>query len=72
MAIDLNALRAKHEELSNAGKGNANSDFLSKFVQLEEGTNAVRTFIVARSMENLVLFAMLITRFGRSLIRTKN
>jgi hypothetical protein len=42
MAIDLNALRAKHEELSNAGKGNANADFLSKFVQLEEGTNAVR------------------------------
>ena len=42
MAIDLDALRAKHEELSNTGKGNANSDFLSNFIQLQEGTNAVR------------------------------
>ena len=41
MAIDLNALRAKHEELSNSG-GNANSDFLSKFIQLQDGTNAIR------------------------------
>ncbi len=42
MAIDLDALRAKHEELSNAGKGNANADFLSNFIQIQEGTNAVR------------------------------
>jgi len=41
MAIDLNALRAKHAELSNPG-GNTNTDFLSKFVQLQEGTNAIR------------------------------
>jgi len=41
MAIDLNALRAKHAELSTPG-GNANSDFLSKFVQLQDGTNAIR------------------------------
>jgi hypothetical protein len=42
MAIDLDALRAKHAELSNPGSGNANSDFLSNFLQLQEGTNAVR------------------------------
>ena len=42
MAIDLNALRAKHAELSNPGSGNANSDFLSNFIQLQEGTNAIR------------------------------
>ena len=41
MAIDLNALRAKHAELSNPS-GNANTDFLSKFVQLQEGMNTVR------------------------------
>jgi len=41
MAIDLNALRAKHEELSNSG-GNSNSDFLSNFIQLQDGTNAIR------------------------------
>jgi len=41
MAIDLDALRAKHAELSNTG-GNANSDFLSNFLQVQEGTNAVR------------------------------
>ena len=41
MAIDLNALRAKHAELSTTG-GNSNSDFLSTFMQLQEGTNAVR------------------------------
>jgi len=41
MAIDLNALRAKHAELSNPS-GNANSDFLSKFVQLQEGMNTIR------------------------------
>jgi hypothetical protein len=42
MAIDLDALRAKHAELSNPGSGNANSDFLSKSVQLMEGMNTVR------------------------------
>ena len=40
MAIDLDALRAKHAELSNPG--NANSDFLSNFIQLQEGTNSIR------------------------------
>jgi len=42
MAIDLDALRAKHAELSNPGSGNANSDFLSNFMQIAEGTNLVR------------------------------
>jgi hypothetical protein len=42
MAIDLDALRAKHAELSNPGSGNANSDFLSNFIQLQEGTNSIR------------------------------
>ena len=42
MPIDLDALRAKHQELSNPGKGNSNSDFLANFLQLQEGTNAVR------------------------------
>lgn len=43
MAIDLDALRAKHEELNNGNKGGAaNADFLSKFMQLQEGTNTVR------------------------------
>tara|TARA_R110002051_G_scaffold180409_1_gene249915 strand:- start:371 stop:1111 length:741 start_codon:yes stop_codon:yes gene_type:complete len=42
MAIDLDALRAKHSELSNKGSGNANADFLNKFLQIQEGTNAVR------------------------------
>ena len=41
MAIDLDALRAKHAELSNPS-GNANSDFLSNFIQLQEGTNSIR------------------------------
>jgi len=41
MAIDLDALRAKHAELSTPG-GNANSDFLSNFMQIMEGTNVVR------------------------------
>ena len=41
MAIDLDALRAKHAELSNPG-GSANADFLSNFIQLQEGTNAIR------------------------------
>ena len=42
MAVDLDALRAKHEELSNPGKGTSNADFLSKFIQLQDGTNAIR------------------------------
>jgi|TARA_R110002020_G_scaffold311202_1_gene526852 hypothetical protein len=42
MAIDLNALRAKHEQLNNPQAGNSNSDFLKKFYQIPEGSNAVR------------------------------
>ena len=43
MAIDLDALRAKHDELNNNKKGGSgNADFLSKFLQLQEGTNTVR------------------------------
>ena len=42
MAIDLDALRAKHAELTQPAGGNQNSDFLSNFVQLNEGTNLVR------------------------------
>ena len=41
MAIDLNALRLKHEQLNNPQSGN-NADFLKKFYQIPEGTNAVR------------------------------
>tara|TARA_R110001583_G_scaffold73623_6_gene204813 strand:+ start:25515 stop:26252 length:738 start_codon:yes stop_codon:yes gene_type:complete len=41
MAIDLEALRAKHEQLNNPQTGN-NTDFLKKFYQIPEGTNAVR------------------------------
>jgi len=40
MAIDLNALRAKHAELSN--QGGSNSDFLKNFLQIQEGTNVLR------------------------------
>ena len=42
MAIDLDALRKKHEELSNPGGSNSGSDFLKKFFQLKEGTNLLR------------------------------
>ena len=43
MAIDLEALRRKHEELTNpANAAQSNSDFLKKFYQIPEGTNAVR------------------------------
>tara|TARA_R100000951_G_scaffold30502_2_gene26213 strand:- start:4071 stop:4811 length:741 start_codon:yes stop_codon:yes gene_type:complete len=42
MAIDLDALRAKHEELSGNKPAGGNSDFLSNFLQLQEGTNSVR------------------------------
>jgi len=41
MAIDLEALRAKHAELTQSSTG-ARSDFLSNFIQLNEGTNLVR------------------------------
>ena len=40
MAIDLNALRAKHAELSNNVA--ARSDFLKNFLQIQEGTNLLR------------------------------
>ena len=42
MAIDLDALRKKHEELSNPGGSNSGSDFLKNFFQLKEGTNLLR------------------------------
>jgi len=43
MAIDLEALRLKHEQLSNpATATQSNADFLKKFYQIPEGTNAVR------------------------------
>lgn len=44
MAIDLNALRAKHEQLSNpkAAAGGNNQDFLNKFYRVQEGDNYVR------------------------------
>jgi hypothetical protein len=42
MAIDLEALAAKHAELTKPAGSNQNSDFLSNFIQLREGTNLVR------------------------------
>ena len=43
MAIDLDALRRKHEALNNpGGTTNNNSDFLEKFYQIPEGSNTVR------------------------------
>ena len=42
MAIDLEALRAKHEQLNNPAGANNNADFLQKFYQIPEGSNAVR------------------------------
>jgi len=41
MAIDLDALRLKHEQLTNPTAG-SNTDFLQKFYQIPEGSNAVR------------------------------
>lgn len=41
MAIDLEALRAKHAELQ-GNKMEGNSSFLSNFFQVKEGTNIVR------------------------------
>ena len=40
MTIDLEALRAKHAELTNPGGGGA--DWTEKYVQLQEGENVVR------------------------------
>ena len=40
MAIDLEAIRQKHEEISNAGGGGGS--FIDTFIQLREGTNVVR------------------------------
>jgi len=42
MAIDLNALREKHAELSGEKKSGASAEFLSSFLQLQEGTNTIR------------------------------
>ena len=42
MAIDLEALRRKHEQLNNPQAGNNNADFLQKFYQIPEGSNPVR------------------------------
>ena len=42
MAIDLNALRAKHAEISNSSTGSTNSSFINNFLNLKEGTNAIR------------------------------
>jgi hypothetical protein len=43
MAIDLDALRKKHEQLNNPGGSTSNNtDFLNKFYQIPEGSNAVR------------------------------
>jgi len=41
MAIDLDKLREKHEQLNNP-QGGTNTDFLKKFYQIPEGSNAVR------------------------------
>lgn len=41
MAIDLDALRAKHAELNTEKKG-GNDDFLKKFLSINLGTNAIR------------------------------
>ena len=40
MAIDLDALRKKHEQLSNSGK--KSDDFINNFVKLEDGDNLLR------------------------------
>jgi len=42
MAINLEALRQKHEQLNNPAVANQNSDFLKKFYQIPEGSNAIR------------------------------
>jgi hypothetical protein len=42
MAIDLEALRRKHEQLNGGGTTSDNSDFLNKFYKIPEGSNSVR------------------------------
>ena len=42
MAIDLEAIRRKHEEISKGPGGGDNSSFLDNFIQLQEGNNVVR------------------------------
>jgi len=44
MAIDLNALRKKHEQLNNPGgaASNNNANFLEKFYQVKDGSNMIR------------------------------
>ena len=43
MAIDLDAIRRKHEEISSpAGTGGGDSSFFDNFIQLLEGINVVR------------------------------
>ena len=53
MAIDLNALRAKHEQLSNpkAAAGGNNQDFLNKFYRVLEGDNYVRILPAAEGSD---------------------
>lgn len=41
MAIDLNALRKKHEEMMKKGSGGG-ADFIKNFYQIKDGTNTVR------------------------------
>jgi len=41
MAIDLEAIRRKHEEISSGG-GSKDGSFLDSFLQLQEGSNVVR------------------------------
>ena len=71
MPIDLDALRAKHQELSNPGKANSNSDFLANFLQLQEGTNAVR-ILPGKDDENLFYAETKIHRVPDGDGRTKN
>ena len=42
MAIDLNALRAKHQQLTNPKTGGGDQDFLNKFYQVKEGEAYLR------------------------------
>lgn len=42
MAIDLEAIRRKHEEISSGPGGGGDSSFLDNFIQLQEGSNVVR------------------------------
>jgi len=42
MAINLDELRRKHEELSGGTKAKSNQSFLDSFLRLEDGTNLIR------------------------------